>query len=468
MRAATRHIIILTLSLALALTAPAQTSTGIAGMDDKGCKPPKSRELFHDYIDAQQKNILKSDGTADELFNPSSNQEINFLLTRTARQRIDDLQCIIERDSTLKDQVKVKYLRGIDYLLKFFVTNTGARRVSPYILPDIVNAYEKCMQYDKRGLSIRSIISNLSYESSFSVIRGDNMTFEKNPGYKASQEEVVLKYCQLYPDKTFSTLSQNPDVSFADSLIRTVAKRYPKQLYDYAQASNKLGNIIRNITDDKFIKTVVRMARSKDGQQYFCFLDNIMNNKLSFDEIDAAKGDSVRYYKLLVRTRMDYAGRMLNKDTAFEYESLVRRLEQKAKENFVNIINGLHNERNHDIRFLSIQSLSPEELYYLAVSSDGSIYTSSFVKGVYPLMMKKVNNKGDSLLLSLNFDRYRKFIKMCAGFNTLDDFLSTFPPKKIADDESDAEKLMKAFVGRLEIGSGTEDEGCGRFLCKYR
>ncbi len=457
MTATTRHISFLICFFALALTALAQTSTGITGFSDKGCKPPKSRELFHDYIDAQQKNILKSDGNADELFAPSGNEEINFLLTRTARQRIDDLQCSIEADSTLKDQVKVKYLRGIDYLLKFFVTNTGARRVSPYILPDIVNAYEKCMQYDRRGLSIKSIISSLSYESSYSVIRADNMTFEKNPGYKASQEEVVLKYCQLYPDKTFATLSQSPDLSFADSLVKTVAKRYPKQLYDYAQASNKLGNIIRGITDDKFIKTVVRMARSKDGQQYFCFLDNIMNDKLSFDEIDAAKGDSVQYYKLLVRTRMDYAGRMLDKDTAFEFESLVKRLEQKARENFVNIINGLHDERNHEIRFRSIQSLTPEELYYLAVSSDGSIYTSSFVKGVYPLMMKKVNNKGDSLLLSLNFDRYRKFIKMCAGFNTLDDFLSTFPPKKNADDESDAEKLMKAFVGRLEIGNGTED-----------
>ena len=75
----------------------------------------------------------------------------------------------------------------------------------------------------------------------------------------------------LHPDKTFSTLRQNPDVPFADSLVRTVAKRYPRQLYDYAQANNKLGNIIRNITDDKFIKTVVRMARSKSGQQYFSF-----------------------------------------------------------------------------------------------------------------------------------------------------------------------------------------------------
>ena len=72
-------------------------------------------------------------------------------------------------------------------------------------------------------------------------------------------------------------------------------------------------------------------------------------------------------------------------------------------------------------------------------------------------MMKKINNRGDSLLMSLHFDKYRKFIKMTAGFNNLSDFLGSFPPKKVTDDESDAEKLMKAFVGKLELGNGLED-----------
>jgi len=98
----------------------------------------------------------------------------------------------------------------------------------------------------------------------------------------------------------------------------------------------------------------------------------------------------VLYYKLMVKTMVAYTGRALNKDTAFEFEGLRLRLEKKARENFVNVINGLHNE-NTEVRFRSIQSLDAHELYYLAVAADGSIYTSSFVKGVYPLMMKKIN-----------------------------------------------------------------------------
>ena len=454
---ATKQYLILAASFILNLAVAGQGSFASNTEKSPGCKPPKNRELFHDYVDEDQKLILKSDGKNDNQYTPTADQDINLILTQCLINRVDALQCKIETDSVLKDQAKVKYLRGVDYLLKFFRQNTYIRKVKPTILPDILTVYEKCMQYDKEERSIADIFSKLSYETAYSVIRADNSTFEKNSGYKEALQAVVLKYCILYPDKTLATLKDNPNMPFADSLVRALdKKKYARQLYDFAQAGNHIGSVIRNITDDVFISTIVKMARSKSGQQYFPFLDNVVKGKMTFEEIDAAKDDSILYYKLLVRTQLEYVGRAVNKDTAFEYEALRERLEKKAREGFVNTINALHNE-NAEVRFRSIQSLSAEELYYLAVSADGSIYTSSFVKGVYPLMMKKINNKGDSLLMSLRFDKYRKFIKMTAGFNMLSSFLNTFPPKRTADDESDAEKLMKAFVGKLEQGRGLED-----------
>ncbi|MBK6828629.1 MAG: hypothetical protein IPG86_18030 [Chitinophagaceae bacterium] len=421
-------------------------------------KPAQNRQLWHDRIDLEQKTILSADGAADNSFTPSKDDDVNYLLTRSLVKKTDALQFLYETDKALEHRLKVNYLSGLENLLKYFRQNWKNKTdqgVNPVNLPAIINTYETCVVLDRGNQSVRAAIGKLPYDAGMVLINAG--IFSKNPGFQDAKNDLVLKYCILHPEKTFSTLTQSPDVPFADSLIRIVSKQYPKQLYDYSQAGNKLGALIRGINDDIFIKNVVKMSRSRDGQQYFCFLDNIMKGRLTFEEIDAAKGDSVIYYKLLVRTRMDYAQRLLDKDTAYEYETLTQRLERKARENFVNIINGLHDERNHDIRFRNIQSLTAEELYYLAVTTDGSIYTSSFVKGVYPLMMKKINNKGDSLLLSLHFDRYRKFIKMCAGFNTLDDFLSSFPARKNPDDESDAEKLMKAFVGRLEAGTGTED-----------
>jgi hypothetical protein len=416
--------------------------------------PPLGRQAFHDQVNAEQNNILKLYSKGDKKLVVSANEDVNFLVTKAATVRIDWLQYSLEKDSSIKDQKKVRYLRGLTGLLKNLQKDWKTLSFSPVNLPAIVTAYEKAVELDKKNLSILSYIVRLDYATATPIVRSSG--FDDNADIKTCREELIKKYCILYPEKTLLTLYQNPDMPFADSLVRTVAQKYPRQLYDYAAANSKLGFVIRNITDDVFIKSVVRMAKSKSGQQYFPFLDNIVKGKMTFEEIDLAKDDSVLYYKLLVKTQMDYFARALNKDTAFEFKALAARLEKKAKEEFVNKINGLHNE-NAEVRFKCIQPLTAEELYYLAVSSDGSIYTSSFVKGVYPLMMKKINNRSDSLLVSLHFDRYRKFIKMAAGYNTLSNFLSSFPPKNNPEDESDAEKLMKAFVGKLELGNGLED-----------
>jgi hypothetical protein len=447
-----RHLI---LSVVVLLAAVAARSQGVSVADTikipSAYKPAQNRELRHDYIDNEQKSILAADGKADGRFVPTNNDEINFLVTQSLVKKVDALQYLIETDSILDHRLKVNYLSGLEYVLKYFKQNwksKSEKKVNPASLPAIINAYEQAMLKDRKGESVEPVISPLSYDVGSNVLVH---IFEKNPGYQQAKNKLVLKYCILHPDKALATLRDNPNMPFADSLVRALDKRkYARQLYDFSQANNHLGYVIRNITDDVFIKTIVKMARSRSGQQYFPFLDNIVSGKMTIEDIDAVKDDSLKYYKLLVRTQMDYVARAIEKDTAFEFKSLTDRLEKKAREDFVNVINGLHNE-GAEVRFRSIQPLSAEELYYLAVSSDGSIYTSSFVKGVYPLMMKKVNNRGDSLLMQLKFDKYRKFIKMSAGYNTLGNFLSSFPKTE------DAASLMRAFVSNLEKSDGLED-----------
>jgi hypothetical protein len=132
-------------------------------------------------------------------------------------------------------------------------------------------------------------------------------------------------------------------------------------------------------------------------------------------------------------------------------QALQTKLADKAKEVYVNVINGLH-ESPDNIRFRKIENLSPEELYYLAVMTEDEIYTSSYTRGVYPFIWKKMKTTkgGDSLLMSVRFDHFRKWIKMAANYNTLDDFLKRM-------DKGNAEVLMKAFVNGLEKSSTLED-----------
>src|SRR5205085_5621653 len=126
---------------------------------------------------------------------------------------------------------------------------------------------------------------------------------------------LLKKYCLQHPEQIFTKLKENPDVPFRDSLIKLAAYKYPKRLYDYASADNRLGYAIRNI-DDPFIKTVSRMAKSGgSGQLYFPFLDNLVTGKQTYDDVKAAMGNDASYYKLLVKTKMDYVNRTLNGDT---------------------------------------------------------------------------------------------------------------------------------------------------------
>jgi hypothetical protein len=413
-------------------------------------KPEFRRLINHENINREQRGLFASDGKVDEEFVVSPNAEVNFLMTRVLAKggRIDELRYKIEFDSSLDHRLKVNYLTGLSNMLKYVKMNWRTRKVNILHLPAILDAYEACMQKDKAGQSILPVIEPLAYDAGVAVV--ESVIFNKNPGYKATRNFFILKYCSMYPTRTFITLKDNPDVPFADSLVKSVAKKYPGQLYTYAQAHNKFGAVIRGINDDDFVRVVVRMSKSKSGQQYFPFLDNIVKGKMSIEEIDIAEKDSVLYYKLLVKTQRDYVERTLNRDTALAFKELTAKLEKKAKDVFVTTINGLHNQ-NDLVRFRCIQSLSSQELYYLAVLTDGLIYTSSYTNGVYPLMMKKAGNRGDSLLMGLNFDRYRKFISQAAAYNTLGDFLNSFPKHE------DAADLMKAFVGTLEKTDGLED-----------
>jgi hypothetical protein len=274
--------------------------------------------------------------------------------------------------------------------------------------------------------------------------------FDRNPGIKNAQNILLLKYCMLHPDKVFLTLKDNPDVPFRDSLIKLAGYRNPRYLYDFAAANNRLGYAIRKI-DDPFIQTVSKMATSGgSGQLYFPFLDNLIKGKMKLSDIDAVKADDAKYYKLLVKTRMDYVQRTLEGEKILEMESLSRMMEKKGNEVYTKEINGLH-ESPDAVRFKILYTLTPQELYYLVIAGETELYTSSYVKGIYPIMMQKIGNKGDSLLMSVGFDRFKKFIKMAAGYNTLSDFLNTFPDKK------QAQVLMTAFVNNLEKSEGLED-----------
>ncbi|HEY0356399.1 MAG TPA: hypothetical protein VGC29_09355, partial [Flavisolibacter sp.] len=405
------------------------------------CKPPIGRALWHDRIDREQKNILKA-------FQGGSNEDVNYHVRQAVTRKVDLLQCHIETDSTLGDQKKKGYLLGIEKILKNFIALHRGRQFNASHFPSALDAYQQTMEKDIKKQNFEPVLEKTPYDVHWLVLLSD--AFVNSTGYNNSKNTLLLKYCILHPEQIFTKMKENPDVPFRDSLLKIAAYKFPKRLYDYASADNRLGYAIRSI-DDPFIKAISRMAKSGgSGQLYFPFLDNIITGQQKFEDIDAVKSDDARYYKLLVKTKMDYIKRSLDGEKIVSMGVLDTMLQVKAVAHFVKTINELHNEQA-PVRFRILQQLNAQELYYLAIAGERDMYTSSYVDGIFPLMMQKSGNRGDSLLMSVSFDRFKKFIRIAAGYNTLSEFLATFP------DKDRAQTLMTAFVNGLEKSTGLED-----------
>ena len=429
------RFLLVPLSLLLVLTITAQSVS-------PSFKIQQERKLWHENIDREQKRLLGLDGKQDEIIQVSKDDNVNLQIADIMIRQVDLLQVKIETDSTINGQMKIKNLRSLETMLKGYNNNFRKKDFPPAMAPALFDAFIKAMELDRGNKSIEPVIAENSYGVGKILVECFLLPTE-NPGIKSSRIVLIQKYCELHPDEIFTILSANPDLPFADSLVVTGGKKNIRKLYDYASGNTVLASRIRN-NKDSLIRMVGIIASSKSGQLYLPFLDNLINHRITIGEINKVKENNVLYYKLLVQTRLDYAARMLppTLDTALEMEALTNMLESKGKDVFVREINALH-DKPASVRFKILDPLTPQELYYLVVLSEDEIYTSSYL-GVYDRIFQRMPvPRGDSLIIQMHGDYFRKFIKMAAAYNKLDNFLATM-------DQNNAATIMKAFTIGLE------------------
>ena len=407
------------------------------------------RAKLHEDIDRSQRQLLAMDGSADSLLNLTTDSLVNQHLTDVYTVRVDRLQDSLEVAGKLDHRLKVKYLTGIDVMLRGFMESRRLRRITPEHGILLFHAYEEMAAADLQGNTILPIVENYPYQVGNILINHPSSVFFENRDFREAGIATFRKFCALYPEKVLPRLEEYSDAPFADSLIRVSARRYPNQFYDYAAAyQTRVGRLIRK-SEDTLVRTILSMAESRSGRIFFPFLDEVMTGRITMPAISRVMTDSLLYYRLLVNTQIRYAERMRNRDTPMVHHEITRMLKRRAEEVFINQINALHDEPD-PVRFRILDDFTAQELYYLIVTGEEIIYTSSY-KGVYNRMFERMRTPaGDTLLLNVRFDRFKKFIKMAAGYNRLDHFLSTMP-------DSSAQRLMIAFARGLEKSGGLEE-----------
>lgn len=420
---------------------------------------PLQRRYFHDKISNEQKLCDKADGKIDSFIQAGKNESVNQHITDAMFRKVKELQNWIELNDAIKNNNdKIRYLAYIESMLKSFRIYWKKREVNAVIFPSLMENFEQILKAQVEGKSMAPLLESVSYD----VARINTEIFPDNTGYKDAKDIVYLKFCKQNPERILQTIKLYVNRPFADSLIIIAARENPVQLYSYAQSTSSAeGRLIHN-SSDSLVKTVAKLSQTPNALFYFPFLDDILKGKKTIDSISRYIGkndndyDSVGYYKLLVKTSVEYYKRMASplRDTPiamFGANGLREVLKVKALQHFVTPINVLHDQSNLAVRMKAIEPLTARELYYMMVMGENDIYTSSY-KHSFNRMLQQMGAKpsGDSLLLSVHFDYFRKFIKMAANYNKLDTFLKTMPAEK-------SELVMKAFVSRLDKTGNLED-----------
>jgi hypothetical protein len=418
---------------------------------------PIQRQRNHERIKDEQVKCDKADGKLDGMIKVSSNEEINLQVTDAIFRKIKDLQDFIETTGKIAtNNEKIRQLNYVHEVVLNFRTEWKSHKLNPVLAPLLINNFEKILKANIDSQSMAPSIEEVPYE----IGKINVEIFKANKGYNESKKIIYLKFCTLNPDKILSSIRPFVNEPFADSMVVQASLNNPKQLYDYASSGNSPEAKLIHKNTNPLVMAIVKISHTPNALFYFPFLDDIINGKQSIDSIKKLIGDgeermdNIGYFKLLVKTEINYQQRLIARDTPvamFGINGLREMLQTKAVQYFIKPINELHEQNNLSIRMKAIEPLSAQDLYYVIVMGENDIYTSSYKHSFARLLQKMgAAPRGDELMLSVNMDFFRKFIKMAANFNQLDVFLKTMPQDK-------ATVLMKAFVANLDKSSNLED-----------
>lgn len=420
---------------------------------------PIYRQLFHDKIDNEQVLLDQLDGKTDGIISLTHKSEINLAITDVMTRKVNLLQDSVERNTKIvTNNQKVKYLSYIESLLRKFRYGCRSKEFDPVYAPLLFETFETLIAADIDSMSMVPEIEKIPYQSAKILTE----IFTENSGIAESKKTVYLKFCALNPGRILQTIDPYINEPFADSLVLVSCRFNPTAVYNIAQAQgSKLGALVHR-NNNALVKTVVELSKTPNALMYFPFLDDLIHGKKTVEGIKKYIGsaentyDSVGYFKLLVQTEIDYFTRMTSpaKDTPiamFGPNGLREKLREKAIRHFVTPINELHDLANINLRMKATDSLSATDLYYMMVMGENDIYTSSF-KHSYARFLQRLGKepRTDSLLMNVHFDYFKKFIKMTANFNKLDNFLSYMPA-------GSSETLMRGFIANLDNTGNLED-----------
>jgi hypothetical protein len=405
------------------------------------------RIKLHEDIDTVQNKLASLSFYSATTLSRPEDDSITIRVKQMFLERIDSLQAAIEKNSDYDHRIKVKYLTGLNKLLWQLPAAFRDGKLNYKMLPEVLEAYIRYLDLDFTRGSLQSVVQLFHYEINEMIFNNQTVFFD-NSDLEIVRMRIYLQYINLNPVQILPTIQPYLNQSFADSLLITAAEKFPAMFYNYASATGtEVGKRIQQI-NHPLVNTVAKVAREPKARLIYPYLPFLLNGELTIDSVKNDLSDNNQYYNLLINTLQKY---IHQKSPA--YSESIREINlvirKKSEEFYINEINALHDEQP-EVRFRILEPLTPIQLYYIIVNGEDILYASSYT-GVYSRLMSLLDkSSGDSLFQLVQYDRFRKFIRMAAGYNRLDHFLSSMPALN-------AHMLMRSFVQGLEQGLSLEN-----------
>lgn len=395
---------------------------------------PINRQLSHDKIDRQQELADKHDRNDNGKITLIGDEKGGVIVTEALIKRVDQLQIILE-NLPLDHWQKIKYFTYLEEDVKQINREfSEAKKIDAIYYKNLIHHFEEIFKLQEEKQNIVPYIHD-NFDRS---LYGSMYMFKDD---KPAISEVYNNMVKLYPKEMLKKINEFSDQEAASTLMGTIAPENPNLILTYANSTSFERGAVRRCTDP-LVKTIVNIAdHAKTPLRAITFLDEIVANRMTLEQVNAITEDNASYFKNLIKIR--------NTPSPLTKRVLERESKLMALE-YVRTMNELHDAQDV-VRFKCIEPLSPTEIYYLMVLCSDEIYTSTFVGSFNRMLIKMAPTKGDAFLNNLGMDKFRTFIRMCAGYNKLSEFLATI-------EGENKNILMTKFVQNIDKNKDTDIE----------
>lgn len=377
------------------------------------------------YVESEQKRIDSMDGRIDRSIQLKYGDEQKPLYTNVYFKYADSLQKRINESSILYPYQKKNLLYGLAMTLSEI---TGRTYQMPLYYQKLIENGFGILRATENG----DLMSFLVTDPLYSV---KNIYFYK---YDNVAKDFLMRSTRTYPDEVLKVFFKFKERPYKDSIVETAAVIAPNVAKNYLLGETDIRNILRSNTNVYVMGMRGFFKEYNIVSKGMVLVDDIVEGNITIKEAHDLSLDKRKYLRKMIEVRnSDYAKALYSLDDELHNTSL----------EYVRQINELHNETDPKVRFASIDDFNWKELYSLLVYSEEEIFTSSF-NGAFERLLYRMNQDkitGDKLLEKMKYNRFRTFIKICANYGKLGDFLNTMPRDKSRD-------LITKFTNNLDKG----------------